>query len=106
METKKELTVKELGRVFELFQKVHPDCPYMRLEIDATMAGTGVRPGIYYGVGRHDCYIASYSTRSVEALYELMKKDIGEIEEGEQFYGGYASEKRYVIEGCINRGEA
>jgi hypothetical protein len=42
----------------------------------------------------------------VEALYELMKKDIGEIEEGEQFYGGYASEKRYVIEGCINRGEA
>lgn len=78
MEIKKELTVKELGRVFELFQKVHPDCPYMRLEIDATMGGTGVRPGIYYGLGRRDCYIASYSTRSVEELYELMKNDIGE----------------------------
>ncbi len=78
MKTENELTVKELGRVFELFQKAHPDSPYMRLEIDATMAGTGVRPGIYYGLGRRDCYIASYSTRSVEALYELMKKDIGE----------------------------
>lgn len=78
MKNKKELSVKELGRVFELFQKVHPDCPYMRLEIDSTMARTGVRPGIYYGLGSRNCYIASYSTRSVEELYELMKKDIGE----------------------------
>lgn len=78
MKIKEELTVSELGRVFELFQKVHSDCPNMRFEMDAFMAGTGIRPGIYYGVGRHDCYIASYSTRSVEALYELMKKDIGE----------------------------
>lgn len=76
--TKKELTVKELGRVFELFQKVHPDSPNMRIEFDAFMAGTGVRPGIYYGIGSRYCYIASYSTASVEELYELMKKDIGE----------------------------
>jgi hypothetical protein len=77
-EIKEELTIKELGRVFELFQNIHSDSPNMRLEIDAFMAGTGIRPGIYYGVGRHNCYIASYSTGSVEELYELMKKDIGE----------------------------
>lgn len=78
MKTKKELSVKELGRVFELFQKAHPDCPNMRFEMDAFMGGTGLRPSIYYGVGRRDCYIASYSTVSIEELYELMKRDIGE----------------------------
>ncbi len=78
MKLKKELTVKELGRVFELFQKVHLDCPNMRMEFGVPiMAKTGVRAGIYYGAGRY-CYIASYSTGSIEELYELMKKDIGE----------------------------
>lgn len=76
MARKNELTVKELGRVFEKFQKKHKDCPGMYIKFSAFMAGEGIRPGIYYA--NNACYVASSSTNSVEEFYEVMKKDIGE----------------------------
>ena len=75
---KKELTVSELGRVFELFQKAHPECPFMKMEFDAFHASNGIRPSIKYGLN-NATYIASYSTESVEELYYMMKDDVKEI---------------------------
>lgn len=72
---RKEITLSELGRMFELFQKAHPECPYMYMTFDAFMAGKGIRPAIYYGLF-DNCYIASYSTNSVEDLYDLMRSDV------------------------------
>ena len=75
---KNELTVSELGRMFELFQKAHPDCPFMKMEFDSFMSSKGIRPAIRYGLD-NATYISSYSTRSVEELYEMMKNDVKNI---------------------------
>lgn len=54
--------------VFEEFQAIHKDCPYMRLEI-YSFGFAGIRYGI-----ANKCYISTSHT--LEELYKLMLNDI------------------------------
>ena len=82
-----EISMSEFGRVFGLFQEVHPEAPYMEAHFSARR-GRDMRVGIQY---RGGCYINSYE-HSAEEVYQMMLGDIAAA----QRRGGATAQKDMV----------
>ena len=76
-----QLTFAEFGTVFKRFQALHNDKKYMFATFNA-WSGDNPNVGIYYKdeCGHHACYTSSARYNSTNDLYNMMRKELGELE--------------------------